>query len=83
MRISRGTIIRSICLLLALGNLVLEAFGKSPLHFEDETVTEAVSIIAAAAASIAAWWKNNSFTRAAIEADRLLNTDNGSEGGER
>ena len=72
MRVSMGTVIRSICLLLALANQVLAAFGKSPLPFEDETVSEMASLIVTAAASIAAWWKNNSFTKAAIKADKQL-----------
>lgn len=69
---SKGTIIRTVCLLLALVNNVLAMAGKSPLPIDDAFVTEIVSFIFTAVASLTAWWKNNSFTRKAIEADEIL-----------
>ena len=71
-KITVSTVIRTICLVLALVNQALSIAGKSPLPIEDETVTQAVSFIATAAASLAAWWKNNSFTQKAIAADRTF-----------
>ena len=72
MRVSKGTIIRTLCLALALINTALTILNKNPLPIEDELIEEVVSYVFMAAASIAAWWKNNSFTRDAIEADSLL-----------
>ena len=66
------TIVRLIVLILALINQTLTAAGKSPLPFEDETVTEFVSLAITVAAAAWAWWKNNSFTHAALEADEVL-----------
>lgn len=72
MKPSKGTIIRTVCLILALVNNVLAIAGKSPLPIDDAVVTEVVSFIFTAAASLTAWWKNNSFTQRAIEADEVL-----------
>ena len=72
MKASKGTIIRTIILALTIVNSLLSIFGKSPLPISDETVTQLVSLIFTIAASLAAWWKNNSFTQAAIEADILM-----------
>lgn len=70
--ISSGTIIRTVVLLLALINQCLTMAGISPLPIEDEQVTELLSLIFTIAASLVAWWKNNSFTEAAIEGDRVM-----------
>lgn len=72
MKPTKGTIIRTACLILALINNVLAIAGKSPLPIDDAVVTEVVSFIFTAAASLTAWWKNNSFTKKAIEADNYL-----------
>lgn len=66
------TIVRLIVLLIALINQTLTAIGKSPLPFDNEMVTELVSIVITIAAAAWAWWKNNSFTHAALEADEVL-----------
>ena len=70
--VSSGTIIRTACLILAILNNALAIAGKSPLPIDDETITQVISFVFTAAASLAAWWKNNSFTSAAIEADKVL-----------
>lgn len=72
MSISKGTLIRTVLLLLALVNQVLTVCGISPLPIADETVTEGISLLFTVVTAVMAWWKNNSFTPAAIEADALL-----------
>lgn len=71
-KISKGTIIRTACLFLTLINALLAMFGKSPLPIDDAMIEQTVSAVFIFAASIAAWWKNNSFTEAAREADAIL-----------
>lgn len=66
---SKATIIRTIILVLAIANNALAIAGKSPLPIDDEMVTEVVSFVFTTGAAIVAWWKNNSFTQKAIEAD--------------
>lgn len=70
MKISKGTIIRTVVLLIALLNQLLLAFGKNPLPFSEEGIYEGVSAVATVCAGIWSWWKNNSFTKAAIKADK-------------
>ncbi|MCC8122361.1 MAG: phage holin [Oscillospiraceae bacterium] len=72
--ISSGTIARTIVLALALINQVLAAMGKSPIPIEDETITELISTAWTVIAAIIAWWKNQSFTAAAIAGDNVMNT---------
>ena len=69
MNISKGTWIRTIVLIIALLNSVLTMLGCNPLPFSDEEIYEGVSAILTVAASLWGWWKNNSFTKPAIEAD--------------
>ncbi len=70
--ISAGTIARTIVLIVALVNTLLTAFGKNPLPFSDEEVYAGVSAVITVIVSLVAWWKNNSFTKKAIEADAIL-----------
>lgn len=69
--VSSGTITRTIILLLALVNQILAYFGISPLQIADEDIGTVVTILFTVGASVAAWWKNNSFTKVAIQADEL------------
>lgn len=69
-KISAGTIARTACLLLALLNQVLCALGKSPLPIESETLNQLVTTSLTVAAALVSWWKNNSFTKEAIAADK-------------
>ena len=68
--ISAGTIARTACLLLALTNQVLSALGKPVLPIESTTVEQLVTAGITTATALVAWWKNNSFTPAALEADK-------------
>lgn len=78
MSISKGTVIRTVLLVLALINEVLSICGISPLPFEDETVTQIISFGFTAVTSLISWWKNNSFTEAALAADEYLHEIKGS-----
>lgn len=69
---TKGTIIRTVLLVLALVNQVLAAFGISPLPLENETVTTLVSLGFTVVTALVAWWKNNSFTKEAQAADEYL-----------
>lgn len=73
MKIKKETIIRTVILAVALINQVLTLFGYSILPISNEQITEIISLIFTIGASAWAWWKNNSFTQAAIEADEVLN----------
>ena len=71
-KISPGTIARTICLALALINQILTATGHSIIPIDDETVQTLVSTAVTVITALISWWKNNSFTQAAIEADIFM-----------
>lgn len=71
--VSSGTIARTVILALALVNQVLSACGLAVLPIEDEDIESLVSVVWTVAAALAAWWKNNSFSAAAVQADETLN----------
>lgn len=71
-KISVGTVIRTVCLLLALVNLTLETFGKRIIPISDEQVSELITLIFTIVTSVISFWKNNSFTQEAIIADGLM-----------
>ena len=71
MNITAGTIARTIVLGLALVNQVLTATGHSVINISDDTVNTLISTGFTVVTAVVAWWKNNSFTSAAIEADKM------------
>lgn len=71
--VSKETIARTIILAVALINQILVVLGINPLPFAEEELYNIISTIATAAAALWTWWKNNSFTPEAIQADKYLN----------
>ena len=65
------TIVRTVILIVALINQALTVAGKSLLPITDDQITEVITLVITIGASLWAWWKNNSFTQAAIEADKV------------
>lgn len=74
MKIKTETIIRTVVLAVALLNQALIMSGKNPLPWSDDQVYNAVSNLLTIGASLWAWWKNNSFTWTAVEADKYKET---------
>lgn len=70
--VKTDTIIRTIVLVLALINQVLAIAGKEAIPITDEDVYQVVTIIVTIGAALWAWWKNNSFTKAAIIGDMAM-----------
>lgn len=70
--ITSGTIARTIILALALVNQLLSVTGHAVLPIEDAQVETLVSTIWTVVAACVAWWKNNSLTPAAQEADVIM-----------
>lgn len=71
-KVSVGTIVRTICLALALINQILTATGHSVIPIDDEVIQTLVSTIATIVMALITWWKNNSFTQAAMEGDKVM-----------
>ena len=71
-KVKPSTIIRTVILALALVNNCLSMAGHSPLPIEDAQIEATLSGIFTIAAAVWSWWKNNSFTQAAIVADEIM-----------
>lgn len=69
-----STIARTVILVVALANQALTMAGKSILPISDEQITEVISLTFTVVSALIAWWKNNSFTQAAITADETMKT---------
>lgn len=72
MQVKTSTIIRTLCLILALVNQILSATGKPLLPIEDSQIETVVTETALVITALWSWWKNNSFTKNAIVADEYL-----------
>ena len=72
MKVTKGTIARTIILALALVNQVLTAMGKNVINIADEDINTLISTAFTIVSAVVAWWKNNSFTKAALEADEIM-----------
>lgn len=72
MNASASTIARTIVLALALINQILSASGHSIIPIEDATVETLVTTAFTVVAALVSWWKNNSFTKAAIKGDEAM-----------
>lgn len=72
MKVKGDTIARTIVLFLALANQIMVAFGVVPLDIAEDDVYTVCSTLATLITAIIAWWKNNSFTQAALKADEVL-----------
>ena len=72
MKVTSGTIARTIILITALINQVLVMSGREIINIADEDIYQTVSLLFTIGASLLAWWKNNSFTGNAVEADKYL-----------
>ncbi|MBC1420074.1 phage holin [Listeria fleischmannii] len=73
-RANGATLARSFFLLLAFVNQGLALFHMSPipLAVNETDVANSLTIILTVSAGIWAWWKNNSFTKAAKQTDEQL-----------
>lgn len=72
MKISKGTIVRTILLLVAIVNMGLQHFGIDIIKVDEESVASIVEYIIQIAIIVVGFWKNNSYTEKAIEADKFL-----------
>ena len=72
MNVKIDTIARTIVLFIALANQVLVIAGKEAFPVAEDQIYQVVTLVITIGASLWAWWKNNSFTKNAIEADNVL-----------
>lgn len=71
--VSKDTWVRIIALFVILANQVsISFFNFQLVPFDDEQVYEEVSTVSTIVVTVWAAWRNNSFTKEAQEADKLL-----------
>ena len=68
-KVSPATLARTAALALALTNQLLSATGHHVLPIESADLEQLISTGLTITAALINWWKNNSFTPEAIEAD--------------
>ncbi|MHC5278956.1 phage holin [Listeria kieliensis] len=73
-RANGATIARSFFLLIAFVNQGLALFHLSPIQLavDETTLANSLTTLFTIVAALITWWKNNSFTSAAKEADAIL-----------
>lgn len=72
MKVKKATIVRTIVLFVAIINSILTSRGSGFKLIMDDQVASLLADLFMAGASLVAFWYNNSFTRAAIEADAYM-----------
>ena len=72
MDITKGTLIRTVMFVLVVINFVLEKVGIDIIPADENTITMLVEYLIEIAVLVVGFWKNNSFTPAAIKADEVL-----------
>ena len=66
------TWVRTLVLVIALVSNLLVVIGKRTEEIDMDKTTEVLTYILTLVSSVWAWWKNNSFTGKAQEADAIL-----------
>lgn len=76
---TKGTIIRTVALIIALGNQLFVMFGFEPLPVDEDQAANIINLgymlfsaVITVITSLWAWWKNNSITNEAQQADTYL-----------
>jgi len=72
MQISKGTIVRTIMIVVVIINLILKQFGIDAINVSESEILTFIEALIEVATIVVAFWKNNSFTQKAIEADKFL-----------
>ena len=78
--VDKSTWIRTFVLLAALINQALVIFGVTEKKIDEESFTCIASYALTAISSIWSWWKNNSFTERAQQADGTIRSEYGAKG---
>lgn len=72
MKISKSTIIRAILVAIVIINFVLEKLGVDLIPVNESLIAMIVETVIEIAVIVVGFWKNNSFSQAAIRADEFL-----------
>lgn len=70
--VKASTWVRFALMVITVVNMILTAVGKPPIHIDNEELYMIISVAASVIVGVVNFWKNNSFTGAAIAADEYL-----------
>ena len=71
-KITKGTVVRTIMLLIVVINMILKNTGKQPIEIAESDVYSTIEMVVSVAIILLSWWKHNSFTKNAQLADEYL-----------
>lgn len=72
MKISKSTIVRTILVAIVIINFVLEKLGVDLIPVDESKIAMIVETLIELAVIVVGFWKNNSFSEAAIKADEFM-----------
>ena len=78
--VEKTTWVRTAVLFAALVNQALVIFGITKNAVDENSLVSVISYLLTVISSIWSWWKNNSFTEKAQQADGFLNSEPNAKG---
>ena len=72
MKISKGTIVRTVMLVIVIINLMLKQLGHDLINVSESEILSVIEMLIEVAVIAVSFWKNNSYTQNAIKADEFL-----------
>ena len=72
LKITKGTIVRTIMLAIVVINYVLKATGNDVLNIDETAVGTFVETVVSITTIVVNWWYNNSFSSNAKKAQKIL-----------
>lgn len=72
MKVSKGTIVRTIMVILVILNIILERCGIDVINVSESEVFMIVETVIEIAVIVVGFWKNNSYSENAKKADEFL-----------
>lgn len=72
MKITKGTVVRTVATTIVVVNMILKATGKNLINFDESVAYSAIETVVSIAIIAIGFWKNNSFSSNAQKADKYL-----------
>lgn len=72
MKISKGTIVRTIMVIVVVLNIILKKFNIDVINVSENEILTLIEALIEVAVIAVGFWKNNSYTQKAIQADEFL-----------
>lgn len=74
-----AAVVTVIVQMVLLINAFLTAAGKNPIPLDENAISETLTYFVTVAWNVWAWWRNNNVTKAAVEGQKVINTEKGIE----